>query len=97
MRPPRTIRETIQGVSREVDPYDPPAELRLDAGAVSRINFQPRWCPPPLECIASRRGDVIELVFAWNIKREPDKRARWRYRLGPLVENTTIIARRIDQ
>ena len=82
---------------------DPPAELRLDAGAVSRINWQPRWCPPPLECIASRRGPpgkaegVLELVFAWDSKRQPLAHARFRYCLEPVGNPCldVVVARRI--
>lgn len=85
-----------QVVPSDFDPLDPPDVLRLDAGAVSRINWQPRWCTQPLECIASRRGDVLDVVFAWNIKREPLEGARFRYRLEPAPDDERVlIARRI--
>lgn len=40
-----------------------PATLLLDRGAVERLNWQPRYCPPPIECIAARVGDVLEVWF----------------------------------
>ena len=91
----RRIRETLaQVVPHEIDPFNPPAELRLDAGAVGRINWQPRWCTPPLECIASRRGDTLYLVFGWDQARRPLDGTKWAYRLGEPADGV-VIARRI--
>lgn len=82
----------------DVDPRDPPAVLKLDAGAVGRLNWQPRWCPPPLPCIASRRGDVLELVFTagpydplWRLSAH----TRWRYQLEATDDEHVVIGRRI--
>jgi hypothetical protein len=40
-----------------------PATLMLDRAAVERLNWQPRYCPPPLECIAARSGDELRVWF----------------------------------
>lgn len=91
------MRETITPVAPNgIDPFNPPAELKLNAGAVCRINWQPRWCLPPLECIAARRGDVLELVFGWNRARQPTEGTKWRYQLVELTVEGLVIARRIE-
>lgn len=81
-------------VPRELDPFNPPDVLRLDAGAVGRINFQRRWCIPPLECIASRRGTRLELIFGWDRARQPIEGTKWEYQLDAPV-GAVVIARRI--
>jgi hypothetical protein len=67
------------------------AELILDAEAVGRLNFQPRYCRAPQRCIASRRGDVLELVFALPSTRgEPIRGTRYHYHLESLTEKTVL-------
>jgi len=56
-----------------------PSELLLDADAVDRLNWQPRVCPSPGACIASRTGDTLTLEFDQASKRAP--RLRYRYQL----------------
>lgn len=78
--------------------------LLLDAGAVSRLNWQPRVCPPPLPCIASRVGDTLELVFVDGLPRignngnaghdpaswDLSKVTRHRYRLEPISDDVVV-------
>lgn len=79
--------------------HSPPAELYLSAGAVGRLNWQPRVCPAPMPCIASRCGDVLEVIFVTGYDdpaswRRLDGRTRYRYRLDPLSDDV-VIGRRI--
>lgn len=73
-------------------------DLILDAAAVGRLNWQPRACPAPLECTASRRRidgvDVLELIDGPTF---PPRGAetgyritgpRHRYRLEPHTDTT---------
>lgn len=78
-----------------------PAKLLLSRAAVDQLNWQPRRCTAPLKCIASRRGDVVELVLdvhqygAPNAKQTRIAGPKHRYRLSVLTE-TTYLAERID-
>lgn len=82
---------------------NPPSTLRLDAGAVGRLNWQPRVCPTPLPCIASRIGDVLEVIFGpsgglgYNGNASHDLASwdltglpRHRYQLEPLNDSVLI-------
>lgn len=71
-----------------------PATLLLDASAVARLNWQPRLCPPPLPCIASRIGDMLELVFGHGSGRI--NATRHRYRLEPTDKPEVLRAVNID-
>lgn len=42
---------------------EPPTSFLLSREAVGRLNFQPRVCPAPSPCIASRIGDVLTIEF----------------------------------
>lgn len=55
----------------------PPRILVLNREAIARLNFQPRVCPPPQPCIASRHGDIVTIEF-------DSPRKRWRYQCHPL-------------
>ena len=76
----------------------PPPVLMLDRAAVAGLNFQPRVCPAPMPCIASRIGDILTIAFD---KRGPihggashaPKRTtmRWHYHLKP-TDNPNVVA-----
>lgn len=100
-----TVLDDWVTVNHAIDPLDPPAELILDAGAVGRLNFQPRYCPAPLECYAARRGDELDLAFAWRsvplgeggyVVRKFIALARWCYRIER-VDGDVVIARRVNR
>lgn len=68
----------------------PPPMLMLDRTAVGRLNFQPRVCPAPMACIASRIGDILTIAFdtagpIYGGASHAPKRTtlRWHYHLNP--------------
>lgn len=76
----------------------PPPVLMLDRDAVASLNFQPRVCPAPMACIASRVGDVLTIAFdkAGPIEdgaSHAPKRTtlRWHYRLEA-TDNPNVVA-----
>lgn len=75
-----------------------PQHLILNARVVGELNWQPRVCPAPLACIASRRGDVLELIFGLGYDPASQGRItapRHHYRLEPLTDRT-VLATLID-
>lgn len=67
-----------------------PDTLILNTAAVARLNWQPRYCPPPLECFASRRGDILQLVFgvSQDAISRPITAPRFHYQLTPRTDTT---------
>ena len=80
----------------------PPRVLRVSAKAVAALNFQPRYCPPPAPCIASRRGDVLIVAFhtegpTFNVSHGNRAVLRWYYRLTESADPDVWLGHKISE
>lgn len=86
--PPPT---TTMSNPSHIDPLNPPKTLYLKYQAIANLNFQPRYCPPPLECIASRHHNTITLNFNTNRDDHHITGPNWHYQCQPHPTTTTIV------